>query len=73
MNDWAAAGIAPMLVMYVTAGVAEARYHVVERGPRRGRSMVGPEVVDQLIGGTELSRMEEQGRNEGPKQLAAQL
>ena len=46
---------------------AQARHDVVQRGPRGGRSTVGPQVVDQLIGGAELSRVQEQGGEERPK------
>jgi hypothetical protein len=43
---------------------------VVERGPSRCRSMLAPDVVDQLVGRTGLSRVEEQRREEGSDELA---
>lgn len=51
----------------------EARHHVVQRGPRGRRSVPTPQVVDQLVDGAELTRMEEQGREERARQLASDL
>jgi hypothetical protein len=50
----------------------QTRNHVVERRSCRRRSTVAPQVVDQLIGGAKLARMQEQGQDERPKQLASQ-
>jgi hypothetical protein len=50
----------------------QTRDHVVERRSCRRRSTVAPQVVDQLIGGAKLARMQKQGQDERPKQLASQ-
>jgi len=43
----------------------------VQRGARRRRGTLGPQVVDQLVAGAELARVEEKRDETRPRPLAS--